>query len=203
MPKIAADSIAEHVARQERLVFDAAVELFVEHGYANVSLGDIAAAVGLARNSMYRYFPSKAAILVRWFRAELPARVQKSAAILAGDEPPMTRIARWSDDQLDYARRPEHALVAALTAVLPDLDDDTRRELASSHDQLMAPLADALRDAGLTRAVERDAAVDLIAGMVLAAAQREARVGRDRVVRAQVLRAIEAVVSGPVSRTCR
>jgi AcrR family transcriptional regulator len=196
MPKIDADSVAEHVARQEGIVFQTAIELFVERGYSNVRFGDIASAVGLARNSMYRYFPSKAAILVRWFRAELPAQVVHSAAILGGDGPPVDRILRWADDQLDYACRPEHALIAALSGIVPDVDDETRRELETSHDQLMAPLRDTLRQAGFTRASARDASVDLIAGMVLVAAQREARVGRDRALRAQLARAIKGVVAG-------
>ena len=52
MPRIKADTIADHVAQQRAAVLDAAVRLFTERGYAEVSLGDVAAEVGLARNSL-------------------------------------------------------------------------------------------------------------------------------------------------------
>ena len=70
MPRITAGSVAEHVAQQERAVFDAAIALFTERGYSAVTLGDIAKEVGLARNSLYRYFPTKASILLRWYAEE-------------------------------------------------------------------------------------------------------------------------------------
>ncbi len=50
MPRIKADNIAEHVAQQRAAVLDAAVRLFVERGFSEVGLADIAAEVGLARN---------------------------------------------------------------------------------------------------------------------------------------------------------
>lgn len=65
---------ARQLARQEQAVFDAAIALFTDRGYGAVTLADIAAEVGLARNSLYRYFPDKAAILLRWYRTELRRR---------------------------------------------------------------------------------------------------------------------------------
>ena len=194
MPQINAPSVAEHVAKQETAVFGAAIRLFCERGYEDVTLGEIAAEVGLARNSLYRYFPNKAHILVRWSRRELPLQVGHSRDLLAGPEPATERIRRWSIDQLDYARQPEHALIAALGDVAPELDQETRTELADSHRQLMEPLAEALAEAGLADEVRRGAAVDLIGGLVLAAAAREARIGEDPTVRAQLAIAIESLV---------
>ena len=45
MPRIAADTVAEHVALQEAAVVDAAARLFGERGVARVSLADIAAVI--------------------------------------------------------------------------------------------------------------------------------------------------------------
>lgn len=194
MPRINASSVAEHVAHQENAVFSAAIRLFCERGYAAVTLGEIAAEVGLARNSLYRYFPDKAHILVRWFRRELPLQVARSRALLAGSEPAIERIRRWSIDQLDYARQPEHALIAALGDVAPELDEETRAELADSHRQLIEPLSEVLAELGLADEARCGAAVELIGGLVLAAAAREARIGEDPVVRAQLARAIESLV---------
>lgn len=49
--------------RREQLV-DAAAELFSRRGYHAVSIADLGAAVGIAGPSVYRHFPSKAAVLV-------------------------------------------------------------------------------------------------------------------------------------------
>jgi len=200
VPRIQAESIAAHVAQQEAAVFEAAIHLFCEHGYAQVTMGDIAADVGLARNSLYRYFPDKAHILLRWYRAELPRQSARSRALLAGDGPPVERIRRWADDQLDYAHQPEHRLIAALADAVPNLDPDTRAELADSHDELFAPLDETLTEAGVERVAERSAITDLIGGLVLSAAQREERVGPDPTVRAFVGAAIDGLLPHSAQR---
>ena len=197
MPRITADSVAEHVAQQEAAVFDAALRLFIERGYSEVTLADIAAEVGLARNSLYRYFPDKAHILVRWLRQELPREAARSRERLTGSEPALELIKAWAIDQLDYARRPEHRLLADLPQVARHLDDATRAELADSHRRLMAPMGEALARAGLEEHAERSAVIDLIGAMVLAAANREAQTGTDPVLRARLLNGLDGLVSGP------
>lgn len=198
MPRIKAGSVAEHVAQQEAAVFDAAITLFTERGYDAVNLGDIAAAVGLARNSLYRYFPDKAHILLRWFARELPAEVQRSRELLSGPEPARERIQRWAIARLDYAKTPEHALIANLSTVVPELDDAARAELADSHRQLQAPLDAALHDAGIRRAADRSVIAELIGALVFAAGQLEAQAiteGTRSPARRQLRRAIDGLLA--------
>jgi AcrR family transcriptional regulator len=171
VPRISAETVAEHVERQEAAVFEAALRLFRERGYAAVSLADVAAEVGLRRNSLYRYFPDKAHILLRWLRRELAEQVDESRRRLAGDGDPVPRIQDWAAYQLEYARRPEHRLVAALPEVARDLDADTRAELADIHRGLLGPLDDALAEAGIADPGERAASARLIWGLVLGAAE--------------------------------
>ncbi len=192
MPRITAGSVAEHVAQQERAVFDAAIALFIERGYRAVTLGDIAQEVGLARNSLYRYFPTKASILLRWYAEEMPTQIQRSIDLLAGDEPPAARIDRWATAQIDYAHQPEHRLIAALGEAAGDLDAAARHELAASHDQLMAPFHATLAEAGLAGA-EQTATADLIWNAVLTQARRELRSGEDPDGRAVLSRCINSL----------
>jgi AcrR family transcriptional regulator len=194
VPRISAASVAEHVAQQRAAVFDAAVALFVADGYSNVSMGDIAAEVGLARNSLYRYFPDRAHILLEWFRDELPRQAAHSADVLSGPGTPHERIGCWAIDQLDYARQPEHALIASLGEILGDVDADTRAELSAAHQDLLAPLVDALGVAGVP-AAERGVVVELIGGLVISAARVEGA-ERDDVVRQRLLAGIAALVDG-------
>ena len=192
MPRITAGSVAEHVAHQEQAVFDAAIALFTEHGYSHVTLADIAKEVGLARNSLYRYFPTKASILMRWYANEMPTQIQRSADLLEGDGAPADRITRWADAQIDYAHRPEHRLIAALGDLAGDLGPDARNELTASHQQLMAPFLDTLAEAGLTGA-ELTATADLIWNAVLTQARRELESGDDPDGRTVLTRCINSL----------
>jgi AcrR family transcriptional regulator len=172
VPRISADTVAQHVAQQEGAVFDAAIRLFLERGYGAVGLGDIAAAVGLKRTSLYRYFPDKAHILARWLQREFDAEAATSAALLGGDGDVGARIERWVDHQLAYARQPEHAMVRAASEAERALDDATRAELAAGHRRVLAPLGELLRARGLDEA-ETTATTTLLFGLVSAAVDAE------------------------------
>lgn len=195
MPRITAGSIPEHVARQEQRVFDAAITLFVERGYEDVSFADIADEVGLARNSLYRYFTGKAEILIRWSRIELEARIAHAVDMLEGPGDPAVSIGRWVDDQLDYAARPEHRLMTAIAGTEPALAAETRGELFGPHSRLLAPLRAALAHAGVADAAA-PATAELINGLVLTAARYESFTGSpDQVARELLHRAITALVT--------
>lgn len=168
------------------------MRLFTERGYAAVSLADIAAQVGLKRNSLYRYFPDKAHILLRWLQRELPAQAAESRRLLTGGDP-LERIQRWVDHQLDYARRPEHRLVAALPELAGSLDVDSRADLAAIHADLLAPLDGALAEAGLADVGEREAVARLIGGLVLTAAEAEAQGAEPGALRERLRRAVAAL----------
>ncbi len=195
MPRIKAASVAEHVAEQEAAVFAAAIELFVERGYENVTLGDIAAKIGLARNSLYRYFPDKAHILLRWLHQELPRQSERSAQLLGGSGDPHDRIEAWALDQLTYAAGPEHELMARVRTILPELDPETRAELASSHDMLVRPLLDTLAEAGIGSRAERQVVADLIQQLVVAAARPGAGAREAVLRRRYLLRGIDGLLT--------
>ncbi len=194
MPRIQAPSVAEHVAQQRAAVTEAALRLFMERGYHEVTLGDIAAEVGLARNSLYRYVPDKAHLLVDWFRTELPAEAERAAAVLAEPGTPAERVSRWALEQLAYARRPEHALVVALGEVAGQLDDATRAELGQSHQALFAPLAGVLVEAGLEGA-QVASTVALLGSLVIAAAQHESAGGDRRATEERLLAAVRGLLA--------
>lgn len=54
-----------------RTIFTAAMTLFDEKGYAMTSVDDIAAEVGISRRTLFRYYPSKAAIAWGEFDVEM------------------------------------------------------------------------------------------------------------------------------------
>lgn len=196
MPRIKADSVAEHVALQQAAVLDAAVELFIERGYSDVGLADIAAKVGLARNSLYRYVPDKSRLLVEWYRRKIPQSVEAWTAATAGDDPPAARLQRWTRAYLSWALTPEHRLVGQLSELLPSLDDATRAEISALHASMMRVVAGVVAEAGVP--IEQvDAVVDLLSGAVLGVARAEQRSGPDDLLRRRLDAVVVAAIGIP------
>jgi AcrR family transcriptional regulator len=192
MPRITADSIADHVAQQEAAVLEAAVRLFLARGYHQVALGDVAAEVGLARSSLYRYVPDKAHLLVRWYHQVIPRTIAEWRAATSGDGSPLDHLHRWALTYLAWARTPEHTLVQPLLEALPTLDGPTRREVTAQHAEMMGVVADVVAAAGVPPG-EVKPTVDLLAGLVLGAARAETTHPGDS-VRRRLLAAITAAV---------
>ena len=192
MPRISGDSLAAHVERQKRAVFNAAIRLFVERGYATVSMGDIAAEVGLARNSLYRYFPDKTSILLSWYHDEIPVQTARSTEILSGEGTAADRLVAWANAQIDYALQPKHALFESLAQATASLSADARAEFMDGHARLIAPFRAALAEAGLDDD-QLDATMDLLWAMVMTQTQREAR-GKERAPGRAVLANLFAAV---------
>lgn len=173
MPKIAADSVREHVARQEAAVIEAAIKLFNERGVRDVTLADIAKEVGLARNSLYRYFPDKAHILAAWFRVTIAPLVERSNAISTSRQPATDRLTQWVDVQFDYLTAPNNAAMLIASNEMTAMPDDVRAELGAGHRDLYSSLAQILSDA-LADQPERNVEIvtRLIAALTRSAAEQ-------------------------------
>lgn len=146
MPKIAAATVAEHRARQETALLDAARELLLTGGAAAVSPAGVAAATGLARNSVYTYFRSTEQILARIVAdafAEWARRVRE--AVGAVDQP-AARIDAYARATLALAGSGVHRVAVLAGSVLRS--DASRARLAHVHHDLAAPLRAALADHG-------------------------------------------------------
>ena len=196
MPRIHADNVAEHVAQQRAALIGSAVALFGERGYHNVSLAQVASSVGLARNSVYRYVPDKAHLLVEWFREAAPRTRDSWSEALAGQEPAPERLGRWAETYLDWAGTPEHQLVGPLTDELDSLDEQTRAEVADLHRSMFEVVAGAVSDAGVPSG-EVPGVVELLSGLVLGASRAESGGARARVLRPRLRAAVAAVLAEP------
>lgn len=194
MPRITAETVAEHVANQRAAVLDAAIRLFTTRGYHDVGLGDIAAEVGLARNSLYRYVPDKSHLLLEWYRRVVPRHVERWRAVTDGDDDPAIRLQRWARAYLEWADSPEHRLVAPLTDIIDTLDDDTRTEIAALHRSMMDIVAAIVRDARVPDP-QVSGVVDLLTGLVLGTARAEAARGPDPATRHRLDTAITAIIA--------
>lgn len=87
----------QHKAQVRARIFAAAIPLFLDRGFDGVTMDDIAAASGVSRRSVFRYFPTKADVVLAWTLAanedlapsvaaqprDLPAIVRLCDGILA------------------------------------------------------------------------------------------------------------------------
>jgi AcrR family transcriptional regulator len=193
MPRITGDNIEAHVQAQEAAILDAAARLFVEQGFAETTLGDIADSVGLARNSLYRYFPDKEHILLRWFARESAPLADRTTEILDADEPALVRIDRWVDLQLDYVEDPAHAVGAQLMREAEALSSSARGQIDAGHRRLYEMLGRVVAEV-TRRPSEATFTTSLITAMVAEAARRSIQVPLRRGERRRLHAAVRAVL---------
>ena len=78
-------SIAQ--ADKRKLILDAAIRVFAEHGYHGARVGDIAEDAGVAHGLLYHYFASKDDVLRTIFVENWGALIARFRAVEASDEP--------------------------------------------------------------------------------------------------------------------
>lgn len=187
MPRITGPNIAEHVAAQEAAVFGAAIRLFAASGVDNVAMAAIAEEVGLARSSLYRYFPTKSAIVHRWFDVAMAPLVADSDRIAASDLPRAQRFASWVQRQLDFLSDPGNRAMIRASIDTDELSDKQRTSIAERHQDLYASLSRILTGASETDPTTR-ARILLIVGALRDHASLSAAGIPESVVREELIR---------------
>ena len=156
--------MVEHRAQQRTQLLRAVVELVAETPATPVTLAAIGERVGLARSSVYKYFPSVDDIILAAVE-EIFARwtAEVEAAADSGAEP-TDRIERFVSRTLALVAEGEHGLMV-IAASMP-LDPARRRRIGEQHRAFMRPLVEALTELRI-----RDAATSasLVYGIVEAA----------------------------------
>jgi AcrR family transcriptional regulator len=77
MPKINAPTIDEHKVLTRNALLDAGVDAFAQYGLAGTSIGTMADMAGIARTTVYEYFPNKESVLAALIEARLPPIVDQ------------------------------------------------------------------------------------------------------------------------------
>ena len=117
MPKLWTETIEEHRRTVHDATLDATAALVREHGLASVTMSQIAAAAGIGRATLYKYFPAVEAILVAWHDRHI------------------TRHLRQLAEARDAAAGPAGRLEAVLTAfaLIQHQHHDTELPVALLH----------------------------------------------------------------------
>jgi AcrR family transcriptional regulator len=147
MPKISAPTVAEHRARQRTALLRAATDILVTDGIGAVTPAAVGAAAGLARPSVYQYFPSGAAIIAAIIEDVFPRANQILADAIATASTPSERLDTYIRETLRLAAEGYHRPASALAgATLPP--ECVTRLIVLHHEQA-APFQQALSELGV------------------------------------------------------
>lgn len=72
---------------RRQLIVQAAAELFTDHGFPHVSMGDIAGAVGVGPSALYRHFPGKQELLGEVLVTRMASFASRVADAVNDDDP--------------------------------------------------------------------------------------------------------------------
>ena len=75
----------EEQLRRRKQIFDASVHLFLEKGFNETSMREIAAAAGIGKSTLYDYYKSKDEILVSYFANEIAVITARAEEIIQAD----------------------------------------------------------------------------------------------------------------------
>lgn len=162
MPKIDAPTVAEHHAMRRAAVIAAARHALGTVGASGVTPGAVAAAAGIARTSVYQYFPSTDALLTAAIEDMFAEAESRIAEALGQTADPWERIEAYIAVALREASGqygPFHSMP------ITNIPETTRARLRDMHDVLAAPLIKAVAEVG---AAEPGIATYLILGAISA-----------------------------------
>jgi AcrR family transcriptional regulator len=126
--------VETRLADNRSRILDAARTLVAARGFRQAQIAAVAASAGLATGSVYRYFPSKAHLMVELLRAICAREAEVVRRIAAGDGPARGRLAAALEAFVGRALegdRLAYAVVAEPAA--PEIEDarqEIKRELA-------------------------------------------------------------------------
>jgi AcrR family transcriptional regulator len=154
-------------------LLESAARLFAERGYHRTTVEEVVAEAGVAKGTVYWYYPSKKALFLAVLQrsADVYREGLVEAAASAGS--PLQQLERALDATLEYARlRPDLSRLYFQQVLLDDPDFVSRR--AAIHARLVADLKRTIREAIAAAEVPAQD-VDLAAHMVVGAVEAVVR----------------------------
>lgn len=135
MPRIRAANIEEHKELTRSQVLRSAEQLFGEFGYEDVSLGDVASAVGIGRTTLYDYFKDKEDLLATLVEETLPQSIDEMVATIPDGLSPRDRLAALSVKMVEFvATDPTLGLI--LHREVAKLSEEAQARVAVAHEGL-------------------------------------------------------------------
>lgn len=159
MPRIRADTIAEHKALTRRQILNAAQELIAEVGSADISLGEIASAVGIGRTTLYEYFTDRDDVIASLVEDRFPEAVEGYLADIPADLSPADHLVEVAERTVRFVAT-DPVLGLILHREVGRLRPAVQQRILAAHADLIREVA-SLYAAGVEEGLLRDIPVDL------------------------------------------
>jgi len=159
-------------ARPQQLL-DAALELFVEKGFAATRAEEVAQRAGVSKGTLYLYYASKEELLKAVIREHLSTRIAAGAALAerhAGSAAGLLRdvLSRWWLEVFDSPTAGVFKLIVTEVRNFPDIAGFYQREVIQPGEQLIARAVQRGIDSGEFDAVDVSVVVhSLVLPMVM------------------------------------
>jgi AcrR family transcriptional regulator len=145
MPRINAPTVAEHRARIQSRLIDAAEAILRSGSSRPLTAGAVTAGAGIARNSIYRYVDSVEDLRAMVVGRYLPDWLDAVSDAMTAAGTPEERLVAWVEANLKQAARTGHGwLMEAARLHAPDSSIDGA--VAQAHTGMRDSLTDAWRE---------------------------------------------------------
>lgn len=144
MSSVKSPAVAEPLSAKDTRIVDAALQLFLRHGYRKVSVGDIAEAARMSRPSLYASFPNKEAIFAALVLRQRQQCMAEAALRVRPEQDLQTRLRHLFDV---WVLEPVAAVIDSenATELLANCGDYAPEALADLYAHLEAQLVAALQ----------------------------------------------------------
>ncbi|MFF4535064.1 TetR/AcrR family transcriptional regulator [Streptomyces aureus] len=159
-----------------RTLREAAGRLFAEHGFAQTTVVDIAAAANVSERTFFRYFDSKEALLLP-DGIELFARIEEAFLARPDDDSPLEAACGAITDAVSYFAS---SSLTALAHPLGEIREQAREGLSRQFQQFEARLTALVLERLPADEPDADLQAAVIANCALGAARAVLRTLRDR-----------------------
>jgi AcrR family transcriptional regulator len=154
------DVAGDRILTREKIL-EAAEEVLRRFGPSKATVVDVARALGVSHGSVYRHFPSKAAlrdaVLERW----LHRITEPLEELVRGRQPAPERLRLWLEQLMSVKRRralSEPELFATYISLAADARDVTKAHVDALVDQAARIIADGIKSGTITVQDARTAA---------------------------------------------
>ena len=118
----------EEQQRRRKEIFDASVHLFLEKGFTETSMREIAKAAGVGKSTLYDYYKSKDEIMVSYFEEEIKKITLRAEEIIQADSTIAEKLRKVMQMHLGYLVDSRHTFLK--------LSLEAQRLSADSQDQI-------------------------------------------------------------------
>ena len=154
---------------RRREILDAAQTCFVQKGFHATTMAEICAAAGISPGGLYRYFPSKEAVIAAMAEEEREVAVDAFEDVVASDDF-LGALAGLCEHFVAAYSEPQHAALAAELMAEALRNPDFAAAARETQIRLRADVAAMLRQGQAAGHVEASLDADAAAGLLIAAA---------------------------------